>query len=78
MNCCDANGNCTQGIGCPVRPLLITDEGPEEVDTRSIFREALVDLVWVVIGMLVMAIVVIATTVYLYNHPRLLAWLWGG
>ncbi len=35
MNCCDANGKCHYGPGCPARPFFITDEGAADIDTES-------------------------------------------
>jgi hypothetical protein len=32
MNCCDANGKCTQGYGCPVRIQYVNRECHEPED----------------------------------------------
>lgn len=45
MNCCNANGKCEQGHGCPVRESVVDDEKSSALDW-------IVDMVLVIVFMI--------------------------
>ena len=59
-NCCDANGQCNQGFGCPARSTVLTPADSDELIVRDFIKGAVCALAGV-------ALVAIGTAVYFFN-----------
>jgi len=61
MNCCNANGNCTQGRDCPIRKQRAEETNKAYINSNNGIEPDLLDDVVASIKGLIAVIVVVAT-----------------